>query len=217
MRGIEPKTLLFCFVASLVIALGASAVSGQESPKGQIVRGQQLAEALRAGGYVVYFRHAATNSDQVDVEKPDFARCETQRNLSADGRRMARLIGGAFKTLGIRIDKVLSSPYCRTVETAQLAFERNEVSPLLYFAVGVEKEGRARRSQKLREMLSTPPAANSNTILVGHNANLKEATGVWPKKEGDSHVFRPGAGGFVYIGDVTAEEWVRFSGAAAAR
>ena len=70
------------------------------------------------------------------------------------------------------------------------------MSPLLYFAVGVEKEGRA---------------------LVGHNANLKEATGVWPKKEGDSHVFRPGAGGFVYIGDVTAEEWVRFSGATAAR
>jgi len=72
MRGIEPKTLLFCFVASLVIALGASVVPGQESPKGQIVRGQQLAEALRAGGYVVYFRHAATNSDQVHAEKPDF-------------------------------------------------------------------------------------------------------------------------------------------------
>ena len=76
MRRIEPKTLLLCFVASLVIALGASVGSGQESPKGQIVRGRQLAEALRAGGYVVYFRHAATNSDQVDAEKPDFARCE---------------------------------------------------------------------------------------------------------------------------------------------
>ena len=103
------------------------------------------------------------------------------------------------------------------VADAQLAFGRHEVSPVLYFAVGIEKEERARQSQKLREMLSTPPTANSNTILVGHNANLKEATGVWPKKEGDAHVFRPGGGGFVYVGDVTAEEWVRVAEAAAAR
>ena len=217
MGRIEPKTLLFCLVSSLVIALGSSAVSGQESPSGQIVRGRPLAEALRGGGYVVYFRHAATNAAQVDTDKPDFARCETQRNLSGDGRRVARDIGVAVKALGIRVDKVVTSPYCRTVETAQLAFGRHEVSPVLYFAVGIEKEERARQSQKLREMLSTPPAANSNTTLVGHNANLKEATGVWPKKEGDAHVFRPGAGGFVYVGDVTAEEWVRFAGAAAAR
>ncbi len=40
---------------------------------------------------------------------------------------------------------------------------------------------------------------------------------MWPKKEGDAHVFRPDAGSFVYIGDVTAEEWLRFAGAAAAR
>src|SRR2546427_8628385 len=102
MGRFEPKTLLFCLVTSLVIALGSSAVSGQESPSGQIVRGRPLAEALRGGGYVVYFRHAATNADQVDTDKPDFARCETQRNLSDDGRRVARDIGVAVKALGIR-------------------------------------------------------------------------------------------------------------------
>jgi len=42
---------------------------------------------------LVYFRHAATNANQVDADKLDFARCETQRNLSGDGRRMARDIG----------------------------------------------------------------------------------------------------------------------------
>ena len=60
MGRFEPKTLLFCLVTSLVITIGSSAVSGQESPSGQIVRGRPLAEALRGGGYVVYFRHAAT-------------------------------------------------------------------------------------------------------------------------------------------------------------
>ena len=217
MHRFDPTTRRLGLVASLVIALASSTASGQEPPAGQNVRGQQLAETLRGGGYVVYFRHASTNADQVDADRPDFARCETQRNLSADGRRMARDIGAAFKALAIRVDKVVTSPYCRTVETAQLAFGRHEVSRVLYFAVGIEKEERARQSQQLRQMLSTPPAANSNTVIVGHNANLKEAAGVWPKKEGDAHVFRPGPGGFVYVGDVTAEEWVRFSGAATAR
>jgi phosphohistidine phosphatase SixA len=217
MRGITLKTRLFCVVASLAMTLGSSAASAQEPPSATIVRGQQLAEALRGGGYVVYLRHASTSADQVDADKPDFARCETQRNLSADGRRMARDIGGAFKALGIRVDKVITSPFCRTVETAQLAFGKHEATPVLYFAVGIEKDERTRQSQKLRQMLSTPPAANTNTVIVGHNANLKEAAGVWPKKEGDAHVFRPGAGGFVYVGDVTAEEWTRLAGAAAAR
>ena len=118
---------------SLQISLKGGAATGRIEPK-----------------TLVYFRHAATNANQVDADKLDFARCETQRNLSGDGRRMARDIGVAFKALGIRVDKVVSSPYCRTVE-------------------------------------------------------------------GDAHVFRPGAGGVVYVGDVTAEEWVRFAGAAAAR
>ena len=129
-------------------------LSLQISRKGGVATGRIEPKTL------VYFRHAATNANQVDADKLDFARCETQRNLSGDGRRMARDIGVAFKALGIRVDKVVSSPYCWTVETAQFAFGRNEVSPVL---------------------------------------------------------FRPGAGGFVYVGDVTAEEWVRVVGAAAAR
>lgn len=157
---------------------------GQEPPAGTTLRGKPLAEALRQGGYVVYFRHAVTNANQADADRPDFARCESQRNLSDDGRRMAHEIGIAFKTLGIGVGKVVSSPYCRAADTAELAFGRHEVSPVLYFAVGVGKEERTRQSEKLRQMLSAPPAAKTNTILVGHNANLKEATGIWPKKEG---------------------------------
>ena len=106
---------------------------------------------------LVDFRHAATNADQVDTDKLDFARCETQRNLSGDGRRMARDIGVAFKALGIRVDKVVSSPYCRTVETAS-----------------------------------------------GGTKCRRCCSGRAP-------------GGFVYVGDVTVEEWVRVAGAAAAR
>jgi phosphohistidine phosphatase SixA len=205
MRGFTPLAApLTCVV---LVAVLASTVGAGES---EVLQEKELVDAMRRGGNVIYLRHATTNPDQVDADRPDFTRCETQRNLSDAGRRMAREIGSAFKALGIRVGRVLSSPYCRTVETAELAFGRHEVSPVMYFAMGVAKEERASQSSKLRLMLSTPPSPATNTILVGHNANIKEAAGVWPKREGDAHVFRPGPSGFAHIGEVSAEDWARW-------
>ena len=62
--------------------------------------GKTLIAALRQGGYVIYFRHAATDMTQTDS---DLSRCETQRNLNAQGRADARVIGAAFQTLGIPV------------------------------------------------------------------------------------------------------------------
>ncbi len=205
MRRITPLAIqLICL--GLIVS-GPSGVAAES----QLLQGKQLIDALRRGGNVVYFRHAATNPDQVDADRPDFNRCETQRNLSDAGRRMASEIGAAFKALGIRVGQVVSSPYCRTVDTAELASGRHQVSPVMYFAMGVAKEERATQSAKLREMLSTPPSPATNTVLVGHNANIKEAAGVWPKREGDAHVFRPGPSGFTHIGDGMAEDWARWA------
>ncbi len=205
MRRITPLAIqLICLG---LIVTGSSGVAAES----QLLQGKQLIDALRRGGNVVYFRHATTNPDQVDADRPDFNRCETQRNLSDAGRRMASEIGAAFKALGIRVGQVVSSPYCRTVDTAELAFGRHQVSLVMYFAMGVAKEERATQSAKLRELLSTPPSPTTNTVLVGHNANIKEAAGVWPKREGDAHVFRPGPSGFTHIGDVTAEDWARWA------
>lgn len=215
MRATKPlAVLLFCL--SIGVPLGSPARAAEQPSPTPTLHGRELAEALRRGGYVVYFRHASTDPTQVDADRPDFGRCETQRNLSDDGRKMAREIGAAFKSLGIRVGKVVSSPYCRTADTAQLAFGRHEVSPNMYFAMGVGKEERAAQSAKLREMLSTPPAKGTNTVLVGHNANIKEAAGLWPKHEGDAHVFRPGPRGFTYVGEAAANDWVRWAREAAA-
>lgn len=170
--------------------------------------GAELVQALRRGGYVIYFRHTATVAEQADTDRTHLDRCETQRNLSAEGRRQARQIGEAFRTLRIPVGVVLASPFCRAADTAQLAFGRHDKAPVLVFAVGIDREQRQRQTLELRRILGTAPGPGTNTVLVAHHANLKEATGVWPRQEGDAHVFRPRAdGGFDHVAEVPVEAW----------
>jgi phosphohistidine phosphatase SixA len=82
---------------------------------------EQLWSALTEGGYVVLIRHALPEmkGDPFLLTPGD---CSRQRNLSAAGREQARSIGKLFEKRDIKVTEVLSSRYCRTMETARLAF-----------------------------------------------------------------------------------------------
>jgi len=82
---------------------------------------EQLWSALSEGGYVVLMRHAMTDpkGDPFLLTPGD---CSKQRNLSAAGREQARSIGKLFADRDIDVKEVLSSRYCRTMDTARLAF-----------------------------------------------------------------------------------------------
>ena len=92
------------------------------SPAGRA--GPNLVTALQGGGYVIYFRHAETDFSQTDTDTRNLADCSTQRNLIPEGRADARAIGQAFRALRIPVGRVLASKYCRTRQTARLAFGR---------------------------------------------------------------------------------------------
>jgi broad specificity phosphatase PhoE len=163
---------------------------------------------LRKGGFVIYFRHGSTNQTGSSDEAADLMKCETQRNLSAEGREQTRQIGKAFQALSIPVGTVTTSPFCRCKDTAKLAFGRFTVSNDLYFALGSDADETKRFAQSLRRMLSTPPATATNAVIVSHTANLREATGIWPKPEGVAYVFRPLPGGkFEAIAMVLPEDW----------
>src|SRR2546429_9683930 len=80
-------------------------------------------DALRAPGAVVVLRHsyAPGGFDPPDARLED---CATQRNLDDNGRAQARRIGEAFRQHGIAVGTVLSSPRCRCLDTARLAFRQ---------------------------------------------------------------------------------------------
>ena len=82
---------------------------------------KKLFNQLEDGGKLIFIRHAYApgNGDPSNFNLND---CSTQRNLNDDGRRQAEYIGEFFRIKKIKIDKVLSSEWCRCKETAEIAF-----------------------------------------------------------------------------------------------
>ncbi len=78
-------------------------------------------QALRSPGAVLLIRHALApgGGDPPGFKLQD---CSTQRNLSEAGRAQARRIGQRLRAEGIVVAQVLHSEWCRTRDTAQLAF-----------------------------------------------------------------------------------------------
>ena len=95
-------------LASLVI--GPAAVSADE----------QIWVLLKGGGQVILIRHAITTTGVGDPPGMRLEDCSTQRNLTDEGRRDARRLGEGFRARGIGVDRVLSSPWCRCLETARV-------------------------------------------------------------------------------------------------
>jgi len=167
-----------------------------------------LSEHLQQGGYIFYFRHAATDHNQRDIRPLDLDDCSKQRSLSALGVKQAEDIGSAFNLLRIPVEKVISSPFCRCKNTARIAFGKTETSNDLYFAIGLARKEKQIKGNILKQMLITPPAKGTNTIIVSHTANLQEAIGVWPKPEGVAYLFKTNTQGkSQIIGKIKPQEW----------
>lgn len=80
-----------------------------------------LAARLRSGGVVIAFRHALAPGT---FDPPGFVLedCRTQRNLDDEGRAQAARIGRWFADQGLTPAQVRSSPWCRCLDTARIAF-----------------------------------------------------------------------------------------------
>ena len=90
----------------------------------------KLQTLLKEGGKLVFIRHAVApgRGDPVNF---DILRCETQRNLSKEGIAQSINIGKFFSENNLKIDKVLSSEWCRCKQTAKYAFNRYETKKFL--------------------------------------------------------------------------------------
>jgi broad specificity phosphatase PhoE len=132
-------------------------------------------DALRAPGAVLILRHsyAPGGFDPPDARLDD---CSTQRNLDEAGRAQARRLGEAFRRHGIAVGSVLSSPRCRCLDTARLAFGEVTSWEPLQGALN-DAELRARQISEIKEQIerhrSGPPL-----VLVTHGSVVTDLTGL---------------------------------------
>jgi phosphohistidine phosphatase SixA len=133
------------------------------------VDGDAAAEAvLRAGGVVVLLRHALAPGT---FDPPEFriGDCSTQRNLSDAGRAQAARFGQWFASRDLRPAAVRSSPWCRCVDTAELAFGRQETWVPLSSPYRDDEAQRRERQRALRAALQAHTGAGSGfEVWVSH-------------------------------------------------
>jgi broad specificity phosphatase PhoE len=148
-------------------------------------------QALRDGGTIALIRHARApgTGDPANFRLAD---CATQRNLSAEGRRQAEAIGEAFRARQISVGRVLSSRWCRALDTARLAFGSmtEPFPPLDSFFSGRDRE--LAQTQAVRRTVQNW-RSNAVLVLVTHQVNITALTGVFPG-EGEMLVLRPKPG-----------------------
>src|SRR5204863_4059503 len=204
------------FVLALALLLWAPAWSQTAEPQRsslpsrELAPGQLLAELLR-GGYILYFRHAATDFSQNDEKMKSFEDCANQRNLIHRGRSDARIVAAAIRRLGIPVERVLASPFCRTVETAQLLFGRAE--KMQEVRGGPSAPADAERYAALRRILATPIPAGANLAVISHGNPFYSIAGPPYLAEGETAVTRPLGADFQIIARIPADRWAALASA----
>ncbi len=150
------------------------------------------------GAYILYFRHAEREdwplvvtydyfevTESVDGRQQTYAKavCPSERGIED-----ARIIGKTFKTLGVSVKRVLSSPSCRARETANLAFGRlDEASIVFLHTTAIPASQHEEFGQLLREvLLRNSPHNGDRTIVVGHGKTLdSHASILFPAFDGE--------------------------------
>ena len=167
MTRVHRRDLLRCvFAAGLGAAVLPAAGAAQSAAGG-------------TSGLIVLMRHA----EAPGVGDPPGLRlgdCATQRNLDDSGRAQARRVGERLRAFGIRQARVLSSQWCRCLETARLlGLGPVEELPALNSFFGRAGAGDAHVAG-VRRFLAGLPAGGAPVVLVTHQVNITALTGVHP-------------------------------------
>jgi phosphohistidine phosphatase SixA len=187
-------------VAPCVLALSLSITPGLAGDS------EEAWAALVKGGHVALIRHGNAppgyGGDPPGFKIDD---CKTQRNLDEQGRGEARALGEAFRTHGVNVDRLVSSPWCRCLETARLM----AVGPVeSSWALVPDRDPSAPvRLQELRGMVSAWRGPGT-LVLVTHALTVRALLGFLPN-QGATVVLKPGsetAAGGALVGLIAAPQ-----------
>jgi phosphohistidine phosphatase SixA len=177
------RTCFATFVVLLGIGLAANGASAGEA---------EVWAALRAGGHVALMRHADAPGGVGDPAGFRIDDCATQRNLSAKGREDAARIGARLKSEGIAFEKIISSPWCRCIDTATLLQLGPVAAEATFSNVVVLSDQRQSLTAGARAVIGQWQGRGT-LLVVTHGANIAALTGIAPAS-GEIVVVKKGSG-----------------------
>lgn len=147
-------------------------------------------KSLAEGGKVVLMRHAAVNTGrgQGDSLLRDPS-CKQERNLSSGGERAAAEVGKQFRERNIPVSEVRHSPFCRTADTARIAFGQGVPAAYLSLLEILGPDEAAAQTRALSAVIGGYTGAG-NLVLITHEPNLN-AVSFEMMKPSDFLVLRP--------------------------
>lgn len=191
-----------CF-AKFVVAGAIGLIAGAAQPT--FAADDPIWDALKKGNLIILMRNSAVDEGLGDPKGNKVGDCATQLNLTDKGRAEAKKIGEEFKKRKIPIKQVLTSAFCRTKETAQLAFGKADVwEPLNSFYDKPDRK--SEQTRLLHQRMESAPNDGTNLVLVTHGYNIVSATGLNPDP-GDMLIITPSSRvGYKILGELSAKK-----------
>ena len=150
------KKLNFLFIIIISLIFSNKAFSNNE-----------ILKSLEEGGKIIFIRHALAPGGG-DPEHFDINDCSTQRNLNTDGINQSKLIGEFFIKNKIKIDKILSSEWCRCKDTARYAFNNYDtLSALNSFYSPKFAKNEKKQIEELKNFIQNWKS-KKNLVLITH-------------------------------------------------
>lgn len=162
--------------------------------------GAELPSPVLQAGRVVLVRHAQAPGVG-DPAGFDLRDCRTQRNLSEEGRQQALRMGEFFRQQRVPVDAVWSSQWCRTRETADLAFPGQRVDQAAFNSFFGEPDSASVQTREARALLDGWQGSGL-LVVVTHQVNITALTGVVPASA-EAVVMARQAGRWAVVGRFT--------------
>ena len=198
-------------VAAVAVSFGLFTTLGTAVAGPATEANKDIAQMVRAGGFIIVVRHGATFPNQADTDPLNFDDIAAQRNLNDKGKVLAKAFGDAVRRVGIPVGKVYTSKYNRAYETAVIAGFKDieKTADLTEGGLVVSPNENNRRIEAFHKMLGTVPQPGTNTILITHKPNIVDGLGKdwFDVKEGEASLFRPENGSYKLVVRVQMEEW----------
>lgn len=167
---------------------------------------------IKKGGYFLLFRHAHREKWKESVIEFDaysiFENINQENSnfrngvclSSPRGTEQAKMIGNVFRTAKIKIDKVYSSPSCRSAQTAEFAFGRiDKTWNCLLHPTAINPDLVPKCGNNLRKKIISQSILKGHNIILSSHGNTIDKYGklLWDTNEATNLTLEEG--GFAVI------------------